>query len=486
MSERGKLFRGSVIITLGRVLGYGLSFGRNLILARILARADYGLAAVFAMAMTLLEISGRMAFGQQIVQSKLGDTPEFQASAHALQFVGGLCSSLLIAALSVPMARLFGVGQAWWAFAILAVVPLCQSVSHLDVSRRQRVFDYMPMVMVDIVPQVLITFAAWPLAVWLKDYRVIVWLMVAKALLGAAMTFAYADRPYRWSWQPEHVGSLFRFGWPLLLTGLVMFGAQQVDQVLVGAVFSLEDLAGYALAFSIVSMPWFILGQAAGSLVLPVFARSQDQPERFRRQYRLCVEAAALAGVLCTLPLILVGEQLVTALYGVRYRGTGVFMTVLGVASALRFLRFASTIASTAQADTLNQLYSNLWRGGSLPLALVVWGLGGKAVGIAACTIVAEILSAAYSMVRLWSRQGVPLRDNYPACTYVAALAFAEAGFALFRGADWGRWEAVGFTSLAFLIALGLAWIAFPDLMRLITELVRRRSGTVNVQSVLK
>src|SRR5947209_6157897 len=124
MSESKKLLRGTMVLTIGRVAGYGLSFLRNLILARVLAKADYGLAAVFAMATTLLEISGRMAFGIQIVQSKRGDTPGFQASAHVLQFLGGTISAVMIALMSLPLARLFGVPHAWWAFAFLAVVPL--------------------------------------------------------------------------------------------------------------------------------------------------------------------------------------------------------------------------------------------------------------------------------------------------------------------------------------------------------------------------
>ena len=62
MSESKRLLNGTLVLTVGRVTGYGLSFLRNVILARVLAKADYGLAAVFGMAMILLEVGGRMAF----------------------------------------------------------------------------------------------------------------------------------------------------------------------------------------------------------------------------------------------------------------------------------------------------------------------------------------------------------------------------------------------------------------------------------------
>ena len=83
--------------------------------------------------------------------------------------------------------------------------------------------------LVGLVPQVIVTAAAWPLAVWLKDYRVIVWLMVTKSVTGAVLSFMFARRPYRWRWDREHARSMLVFGWPLLLNGLVMFGCQQAD-----------------------------------------------------------------------------------------------------------------------------------------------------------------------------------------------------------------------------------------------------------------
>jgi O-antigen/teichoic acid export membrane protein len=118
------MLRASVVLTVGRVADYALSFVRNLILAKLLTKADYGLAAVFGMAMTLLEVSGRMGFGMQVIQSRLGDTPRCEASAHGLQFVGCVCSAFLIGGLSIPMARLFGVRSVDNPTAVAQVVSL--------------------------------------------------------------------------------------------------------------------------------------------------------------------------------------------------------------------------------------------------------------------------------------------------------------------------------------------------------------------------
>lgn len=468
------LLRGSIVLTAGRTISYGLGFIRNLILARLLTKSDFGLAAVFSMAMMLLEVSGRMAFGTQIIQAPEGDSPRFLATAHTIQLIGGMLSAALIATFCEPMARLFGVPHAAWAFALLAVVPLSQGLGHLDVSRRQRHFDFIPLVLVDIVPQFLTTAAAWPLGLWFGDYRVIVWLMIAKAVISAAMTFFYARVPYRLAWESGAARSILSFGWPLILNGLIMFGSQQSDQMLVGAVFSMSVLANYATAFSLVSVPLFIMGQVLSSLMLPIMSRVQNEPERLRRQYRICAQIASVGGVLCLMPLIVAGEQIVVLFYGTKYCGTGIFIALLGTASALRFLRFAPTLVALATADTISQLYSNILRLASLPLAIVIWLMGGTPVQIASCAIAGEVLAIGASALRLRRRQGIELRNIIGASAYMGLLTSAGLGVAFIGGANFGLWLAGTLTIGALLSALISAWFMFPELTEYLCELLRK------------
>ena len=463
MSRGRKILKGAGVLAVGRALGYACSFARGIILARTLSKADYGLAAVFAMAMTLLELSGRMGFGQQVIQSKHGDQESFQASAHSFQLIAAIFSALLIAGMSLPMARMFGVPHTWWAFLLLTLVPLCQGLSHLDVCRFQREFNYLPTVLVDVVPQLIITLAAWPLAVWFGDYRVIVWLMIAKAVFSAVLSLILSKRPYSWAWERAHVGSMLRFGWPLILNSLVMFGCQQADQILVGMAFSLDAVADYSLAFNLVSIPWFIFSQVGASLMIPQLSQAQEDTQRLRHDYRICLNLAAVAGVILTVPLIVAGEQIVVLLFGLKYQGTGIFVALLGVGFNIRFLRLTPAIAALARGDTINQLYSNLWRAGSIPLALGAIALKFPPHAIAICAIAGELLATLVSVVRLRKRQSIPFRDTAAAVVFV--LVFSGVGLAvgLLLGPAWSLSAAIAGASFSILLPLVVAWFVFSE-----------------------
>jgi O-antigen/teichoic acid export membrane protein len=444
-------------------------------LARLLTKADFGLTAAFSMTVVLLELAGRMSFGQQIIQSKEGDSRDFQATSQAFQAILALAGGLLIVALSQPMAGIMNVPQHSWAFALLAVVPLARAIEHMDCFRLQRQMDYLPIVLCDLVPQLLVTVVAWPLAVWLGDFRVIIWLMIGKAVLGVIISHALARQPYAWAWHSGYVRGMCAFGLPLFVNGLLIFASQQADQVVVGSLLSLEALASYALAFSLVSIPGSIFAQVGASLMLPIFSRSQDDPTQFREHYRTWTEYAAVAAVFLTLPLIVAGEQLATAIYGPKYVGTGILMAVLGSAAAVRFLRIAPAIASMAKADTMNQLYSNAWRGLSLPLAVAVAALGGSLALIAACAFLAELVATAVSVWRLRLRQNLPLRDTAGAAAFVLSFVFMESALVYFGAPHWSYWLAATSVLLLLMLAISVGWFALPKFAALIVVAVGKK-----------
>lgn len=453
--------RSAAIVTAGQIVSYGCSFVRNLILARLLTKADFGLAAAFSMTISLLELAGRMSFGAQIVQTRDGDRPEFVASAHTFQFLLSLISAVLILILCAPLAAAFKVPDATWAFATLALSPFLGSLAHLDFMVRQRQLEFLPAALIEAVPQIVMTIVAWPLAVWLGDFRVILWLMVGKAALSVLMSHLMAQRSYRWSFDRAIMRSMFTFSWPLLLNGLLMFGSQQADQLLVGTFLSLEQLAMYSVSFSLVSIPWFIFARVTSQLMLPVLSRSQDDAPRFQRQYQLCVETATFASVMVLAPLIAAGEELITILYGAKYSGAGMIVAVLGVTSGFRFLRLAPAIAAISRSDTKNQLFSNIWRNASLPLALGAAVLGGNVLTIATCALGGELMASVFSILRLQKRCGIPAREHLPSVVVLAVALGTAAGIA-FTITVWSLGTAVMIIVGVWLLGLGLTKVLLP------------------------
>jgi len=454
------------VLSLGEIAVYGLSFARNLILARILTKTDFGLAAALSVGISLLELVGRMAFGKQIIQNREGNDPRFQSVAHSVQSIVGVASALLVLASAYPMAAVFGVPELAWAFASLALIPLARGTIHLDLMRLQRQYIFGPGLLMEVVPQGLATMAAWPLAVWMGDFRAVLWIMLGKELLTVAMSHLLAERPYKWAWDMNHVKQMLAFGWPLLFNGFVIFTSQQGDQMLIGTTFSLADLGSYSIAFSLSVVPFFIFGQVASSLMLPMLSRHQDDPGVFQRYYLRCVELSVLGGLLVLGPLVVAGEPVVRLLYGPKYSGVGTLMAVFGAIAALRFLRWAPAVAAMARADTINHLIGNIARAVSLPLALLLVALGVRdVVMVALCGMVGEILSILVSVVRVRMRQGIRLRVHTTAFLFLAGWIMVGATANRFLGDGSSIWQAGAAVLVLWSMGAVAASFLFPNLM---------------------
>jgi O-antigen/teichoic acid export membrane protein len=463
----GRQFRQAWLLTLGSFGSYGLSFLRNLMLARLLTKADYGVAALLANTLLMLEIASRMSFGQQIVQSPDGASRAFRDSAHLFQLATCLVGALVIITFGLTAApRIVSVGLSWTVF-MLAAVPFARALENLDVFREQRRFNQLPALLCEFVPQLVVTLATWPLVLWLGDIRVVLVILIAKPVLGLATSHIVAKEPYGLAWNAAHFRAIAMFGWPLVFNGVLIFASQQADQFLIAAAFSKQELAEYALVFAAVNVPWAVFAQPYLAVMLPVLSSAQNQPTTFRKHYRSSVELAAVASMALTLPFIVFGEQLVTFLYGSKYAGAGPLMALLGAATAIRFLRFTPALASMALADTRNQLIASVVRSISLPVAaLVIAGGWRGTVGVAAAALIGEVAAAAVSVWRLARRQDVPLNECYGSAIFMSAFLTMAAAMNWVGVSDWGITPAAFGIVVTPLSVLAVGWITFPGVLR--------------------
>jgi len=460
-----KLLSGFLVLSGGQSIAYALSFSRNIILARLLSKADFGLAATFALAVAMMDLSNRIALGRQVVQAEDGDSVTFLRTAHTFQLLAGIISAGALLLLSVPMSHLFKVPDKAWAFALLALVPAFRALGHLDFQQRQRQLEFLPSVWVELAPQIIVTALAWPLAVWIGDFRVVLILVIGKELLTLIMTHLLAREYYRWGWDRRLAERMWHFGWPLIVNGLLLFVAQQGDQMLVGGGYSLEVLALYSAGATLIAAPFSIMAHAASSVILPVLSRFQRNSSQFNREYHTCVQLSSVAGAATMVPIILVGNQILSTFYGPKYAGGGTILAWLAAGCAFRFLRIAPATAAMARADTQNPMISNLFRISSLFLGAGAVLLGAKVEFIAVSAMCGELVALLASTWCLHYHQAISATETLKSASYLATWLGGAGALAWTGAHEWSFPAALGVSGLLVLLAVATAQWLFPASM---------------------
>src|SRR5579884_2568443 len=197
---RTKLLKGGAVMGMQQLACSSLSFIRMLIVARLVSRADFGIAATLALTVSLLDMTSDLNAGTLLIQAKDGNEPELQASAQSVGVVRGIACAAVLLLIARPVSFLFSVPQATWAFLCLALYPLVKAFAHLDYSRLQREMRFGPAARVEMTAQAAVTLAAWPLAFWLRDYSALLWLILLQATMTTAATHWVSERRYQLAW----------------------------------------------------------------------------------------------------------------------------------------------------------------------------------------------------------------------------------------------------------------------------------------------
>src|SRR5260370_766384 len=207
---------------------------------------------------------------------------------------------------------------------------------HLDVNRLARDFKFGSSSMAESASNLLVTLAALPLGLWLRDYRAMLWMLILQSAIYVVVSHLVADRGYAWGWSKVHARTIFSFGWPLLINGLLLYVILQGDHFAIGAAhrlfknssYTLADLGVYSVAFALTFAPTVLVGNVCTSLFLPLLSRAQSDSVQFQKRYRTCMQILSLMATIIQTVFIVSGGWLVRAFYGQKYSAAGAFIGV--------------------------------------------------------------------------------------------------------------------------------------------------------------
>lgn len=302
---------------------------RLLVLAILLAPADFGLVAIATSATGFL--LGLTNFGliPAVVQAKDMDHEKYAAA-----WTFDMSRSFVVAALTILFAPLiadiFAEPRSVPVIRALALRPLLESMMSIKVAALNRNLTFRPLAYLRIVEAIFNTIISIALAKFVG-----VWALVLGPIGGAlAMAIAsYSLAPYRprisFNWNA--VKPLMNFGGWILVTGLVAMAGSHGLRIAISRHLGAEGLGLYFLAAQLAYLPNEVASEAVGAVAFPLFARLQNSVSQATRAFRALF--SGLAAVLypaCVL-LIVLAPTLIHNVLGSEWDGTETVIRVLSL-----------------------------------------------------------------------------------------------------------------------------------------------------------
>lgn len=404
------MFRKAIMVVSGNAFASIFLLLRNLIVARLVSPENYGIASTFAMSMSVVEMLSYLGLNQLMVVDKDGDDPKFQAAMQGFQVLRGIFSSALLFLIAYPYAAFLGVERVAWSYEVLALVPLINGFQHYDPHRQRRHLNFTPSILVNSIPAMVSVLALWPLALMFGDYRIMLFALFAQAIAMVVTTHATAERPYRLALNPALMKRATLFGWPLLLDGVLIFGAFNGERMIVLRELGVSQFAFFTMAFTLTLTPTIVLANSFQSLFLPNLSSAKNDPVTFQRLSVASVESNLAIAVLLVTGASLIGGPLAYALTGPKYISILAVLVPIAILQAIRVAKNGGNTVALACGKSSLSMMGNLVRVASLPISWWIAVTTGNVLAIVWTVCLAEVAAFVLSMwlMRRWT--GVKLR----------------------------------------------------------------------------
>ncbi|MBI1220929.1 MAG: oligosaccharide flippase family protein [Rhodobacteraceae bacterium] len=457
------MFRSALLILSGNLTGYLFLFLRNLLVARLIGVADYGIASTFLLSMSIVEMMSALGIQQQLILRKDGDDADLQAALQGVQALRAVLNAGALLLLAGPIAAFLGVPQVTWAYRLLALMPLFNGLQHLDTIRQARRMVYLPGIISNVLPVALSVLCVWPLAMLTGDYRVLLFAMLIQGAAALVGTHLLAARRYRLRFDRAVMRESLRFGWPLMLDGVILFAVFNGEKLIVGHQLGMAALALFSMGFTLTLTPTLMLGNTGANFFLPQLSAAPDTAQ-FEPLAAATLQLHFLFGGLTLLGVMLFGPPFVHLALGAKYAALPPLLIWLAILQGLRVLKGGSSIVALARGQTGNALASNLIRIALLPVAWVATAQGGSMLTVIHIGIVGEFGGFIVALWLVQRRLRLPLRPLLPSILLTLATFALAAVYAL-RASGEATGDTLNAALLGFVALLfALSFLGMRDL----------------------
>jgi PST family polysaccharide transporter/lipopolysaccharide exporter len=296
-----------------------LGLVRSIILARLLAPADFGLfglaMAVSAAATALTEFGlSHSLLAQDIEPAQRSLYMDTIWSADLLRRAA---VSLLLLAAAYPSASYFGDSQLLPVLMSVSIAPFVQGLSNVGLLAQQKQLQFRTLAMSRQLAEWISTALTLLVAYLHPSVWALVFSLLAGHFINVIASYTFCSYRPRWRMDASSLRSSAGFGKHILLVGMLTFLTTQFDNLVVGRYLGAAALGHYMLAYRLANMPADLMSTVFSSAMFPAYAETRAQGFQhlqpfFERSARL---GTILLVVICG-SLFFAAEWLILFFYG--------------------------------------------------------------------------------------------------------------------------------------------------------------------------
>jgi O-antigen/teichoic acid export membrane protein len=338
---RGRSVRGGVLNVASQGAQFLIQSIATVVLARLLTPADFGLVAMVSTVTGLGQAFADLGLSEATIQRK--EISHDQVSAlFWINVAIGLGLMLVTVTLAPVLARFYREPRLVNITLLVSLTFLIGGLRVQPDAILKRQMRFSSLAIRDVASYAL----AVPVAITMAWRGASYW-----ALVAFPLTLNFTAMALSWlmvNWRPglprrgTQVGSMIAFGGNVAASYFIGNVSRSADNILIGWYLGAAPLGLYSRAYNLLMLPISQLLGPAGSVAVPAFSRTQDDPERFARYYLRTVNLVLWISAPVFGFLFVAAKPVIVLVLGKQWREAAPVFQILAIC-ALAQLLFGST-----------------------------------------------------------------------------------------------------------------------------------------------
>ena len=372
----------------------------TLVLVRLLVPADFGVVAMAAVVVGLIDVVLDLGVHVALIQKRDAADEDFH-TGWTIRLIQSLVAAVIVFAGSWPVAAYYHDPRVVSVMHVMAASILIGGLENIGIVGFQKNMEFGKDFRFFFLKRISGTTVAITAAFLLHSY----WALVIGSLASrvAGVIFSYALHPFRPRLSLAKAKEMWSFSQWILVRNIGGYADTRLDKLVVGRRSEATTMGAYTLADEIAALPSTELLAPLGRLLLPAFVETRAAPSNLRRVFLLALGVHAMIGVPAAIGISLVAEELVMAVLGRPWLGAVPYLQALGLINAVLALTASGAYLLLAVGNARVSSYC-AW------LQLLLFGAllagpfaGADALGIAwlrLAVVAAGLAAYAYAVVR--------------------------------------------------------------------------------------
>lgn len=355
------------------------------ILARILSPNDFGLFALVAVTIGIVESFTETGINPTLIQSPKSIS-YFLDTAWVISIVRGLIISILMMAAGFAMQFIYSSPQLFILIGVASLIPLAKGLINPAIITLQKDLRFFRDSFYRLLVLIVEVVSTITLALLLQSVYALVFGLVISALFEVAITWAmFSVRP-RFVYLSSRAKEIFDNMKGLNILSILGYASENVDNLIVGKVIGTAGLGIYQNSYGFTHKLNLQLAKSVQVGTFPVYARMREDQQRLKRAYLKTVFTSLGTFILIAVPFFLFPKESILILLGEKWLSAAPLIRPLLIAGLLQ-----SVVAMSSSLLVARRAYfwlnANLLITTTAMVFLVVtlgsrYGLIGAAIGI--------------------------------------------------------------------------------------------------------